>query len=177
MSRKIFNYDDITESKIVSSLTAKKQLYENSISACGCLFYKIVNNKVQLLLIEYDDPNWPKLDDFGGKIDETDNELYDAIARETSEETNNVIACDYLLDRLKNEELKIFYEKHSKYYLVLLKASKKFHPDTSVFGDFENCDKIKRKINWYDYQTVKSKLAYRLGKNSKLIDYLDSLTA
>jgi 8-oxo-dGTP pyrophosphatase MutT (NUDIX family) len=66
----------------------KSKLYKNTISACGCLFYKIVNNKLKLLLISYSDPKWPKLDDFGGTIDEDDDNIIDAIVRETLEESN-----------------------------------------------------------------------------------------
>ena len=178
MSRKIFNYNNLSESKIVTSLTAKTKLYENTISACGCLFYRIKNKKVELLLISYADPNWPKLDDFGGKIDEADNSVYETIARETSEETNNILTKEYISDRLSDDEdFESFYEKQSKYYLVLLRMSKKLYTDTTVFGNFEETDKIKRTINWYDYENVKSKLAYRLSKNSELIKHLDNLNS
>ena len=71
MMRKIFNYDNFTESKIID-FNDKKQMYENTISACGTLFYKIKDGKLWLLLIKYDDPNWPRLDDFGGQIDNDD---------------------------------------------------------------------------------------------------------
>jgi len=61
------------------------------VSAAGCLFYKKVNNDIYLLLIKYEDPNWPLLDDFGGKVDIIDNTIEDTIIRELREETNNII--------------------------------------------------------------------------------------
>ena len=90
-ARKIFNYDNLNESKIVKNLKSD-DLFENSISACGCLFYKIIDNQVELLLIKYKDPSWPLLDDFGGVIDTTDISVHQAMVREVSEETNTVIS-------------------------------------------------------------------------------------
>lgn len=68
LNRKIFNLDNLNESKTVANLSDKQQTYENSISAGGCLFYKRnEKNEIKLLLIKYDDPAWTKLDDFGGR--------------------------------------------------------------------------------------------------------------
>lgn len=174
MSRKIFNYDDKTESKIITSLSNKNSLYNNSISACGCLFYRIHDAKLQLLLISYSDPGWPKLDDLGGKIDESDLTLNDAISRETSEETNGVISENFMKIHLLTET-NTFYNKQSKYYVVVSCVDNNFYPNTSVFGDFEETDKIPRVINWIDYVTAKPKLAIRLLSNKDLINYLDNI--
>lgn len=173
-SRKIFNWDNIQESKIVESLANKKYLYENSISACGCLFYKIINNKVKLLLISYESKDWPKLDDFGGRIDNTDESLSITIARETSEETNNIISYEYMMSILKNEQ-KYFYNKQSKYYVALIETNDDFHSDTEKFGNIELHDNIKRSVKWCDYETVKNDLAMRLLCNIDLINFLDNL--
>lgn len=173
--RKIFNYDNLSESKI-SYLSRKNELYPNTISACGCMFYKIVDNKLQLLLIKYDDPNWPLLDDFGGQIDEDDNTIIDAICRETSEETNNIITSDFIKDWIENDaNIKTFYNKTSKYYSKIIETKNNFYPDTEIFGDFEITDKIKRTVKWFDYAEIKSTLAHRLAKNNDLIEYLDKI--
>lgn len=174
-NRKIFNYDNLNENKI-TQLSNKKELYENSVSACGCLFYKFVNNKLKLLLIKYEDSNWPLLDDFGGQIDECDNTVFDAICRETSEETNNVLTKEYLSDWIENGDYKTFYNKISKYYLLLIESNENFYDDTSIFGTTEQTENIKRQIKWFDYVTHKKKLAHRLGKNFELIKYLDELS-
>lgn len=175
-ARKIFNYEDMSESKVVSSLGDKKNLYTYSISACGCLFYRRVKGSIQLLLISYADPGWPRLDDFGGRVDESDESIADAISRETEEETNKVIDSNFMQDLLSdNSNYLDFYNKESKYYVVLIEVDESFHPDTKVFGDFENCDKISRTIDWHDYLTVKPKLAMRLLCNLDLIEHLNSL--
>lgn len=174
--RKIFNYDNLTESRIVSSLKDKKSLYLNSISACGCLFYKIVDDELYLLLISYKDKeNWPKLDDLGGRIDAQDQTVFDGISRETCEETNEQITHEYIAKRLKENEYKSFYNNSSKYYCILLEVDDSFFNDTTVFGEFEKTDQIYRTIHWFKYQEVKNNLAIRLLKNKELIEHLDGL--
>lgn len=172
MSRKIFNFDELTEGKVVENLNKKTELYENSISACGCLFYRIYNSKLQLLLISYSDPGWPKLDDLGGRIDVSDSSVFEAIARETSEETNNVIDKEFMMKLLPNIKT-TFYNKQSKYFVTVHGVNESFHSDTTVFGNFETTDKIDRTIHWFDYDVVKSKLSIRLLANSDLIRHLD----
>jgi hypothetical protein len=173
MSRKIFNYDDTSESKIIESLMDKGNLYENTISACGCLFYKIVNNKLKLLLISYSDPKWPKLDDFGGIIDKDDDTLIDAIVRETLEESNHKIKESMLRKKLSGG--KAFYNQYSKYYVIAVEVVNDFYYDTSIFGDFEETDRIERKLKWYEFSTNKEKLALRLLNNKKLMSFLSKL--
>jgi ADP-ribose pyrophosphatase YjhB (NUDIX family) len=157
-----------------------KNVYQNSISACGCLFYKIVNSRVQLLLIQYDHPNSRLLDDFGGKIDENDETVVDTIARETSEETNNLITKEDLKEWIHNDpKILTFYNKCSKYYLKLIEVKEQrsnfllFDIDMDRFGTMEITEKIQRKVNWFDYEKNKSRLAERLAKNKELIEYLD----
>ena len=168
-TKKIFNYDNISESKNIS-INDRKNEYKNSISAAGCLFYKIVKHKIYLLLISYADPKWPKLDDFGGKVDITDETILDTIKREVQEETNKVILLD-----IKNLKYELFYNKHAKYYSILTRVDDTFNKDTSVFGKIENTDQIYRKIKWYEYSKVKKQLAYRLLNNLELISYLDMI--
>ena len=176
MSRKMFNHDDLTQSVVLEN-NKKAILFENSISACGCLFYKLVDGNLQLLLISYSDPGWPKLDDLGGKIDLTDSNVFEAIARETSEETNGVISKGFVLNLLNNnfDSVSTFYNKQSKYYMVLHEVDNNFYPDTSVFGNFEFTDKISRTIHWFDYAKIKHKMAIRLLGNVNLINYFESL--
>lgn len=175
MSRKIFNYDDMDESKIVSSLNKKSELYKNTISACGCLFYKVINNKVYLLLISYSDPKWNKLDDFGGQIDDDDDTVIDAICREVSEETNKKISKKKLLKLINKNNHKIFYNNFAKYYNYVIEVDDDFFEDTSVFGTKEKTDDIERTIDWYEFSEYKSKMAQRLVGNKKLVGYLEKL--
>lgn len=172
-NRRIFNYDDMKETKIIK-LNDKKGLYENTITACGCMFYKKSETGIELLLISYSDPKWNKLDDFGGRIDEDDESVFHTIIREVGEETNNIITEKILQKYISKNKYKSFYNSQSKYYVIVIEVNNKFFPDTDVFGDFENADKIKRKINWYDYEENKKDIAFRLFKNNKLISFLNS---
>ena len=166
--RRIFNYDDFSETKIVSNM--KNNIYENTISACGCLIYK--KNKNELLLISYEDPNWPNLDDFGGKIEKKDNTVFDTIIRETVEETNGIISKKYLKKIIKSKKYTQFYNNFSKYLCIVIEVCDDFCTDTNVFGDTELHDNIKRSINWHSYQEIKSKLSHRLKNAKDLIAYL-----
>ena len=192
-SRRIFNYDNLQETKVVTNLSDKKQTYKKSISACGVLFYKVINNRVNLLLINY--PEREHFDDFGGKIDITDESLFHAMAREVKEESNNLITIDYLKTVI-DKDTKTFYNKRSKYYIWLVKVDDTFFPDTSVFGNLEvgvkdldlafqsleiNDDEQKedttkkRSVQWYDFKKIKSKLACRIYNNKELQKYLYSV--
>ena len=170
--RRIFNYDDMIETKLISSLADKKNLYSNSISACGCLIYKNTGAGKQLLLISYEDPKWNKLDDFGGRIDESDSSIFDAIARETSEETNGVLSHDFIKEKLDGNN-KSFYNNYSKYYVVAIEVDRNFCLNTNIFGDFEDADKIKRTVGWHNFKNVKEDLALRLKNNNDLMKFLE----
>lgn len=175
-SRKLFNYDNLSESKVIQSMLDLSQMYENTISACGCLFYrKETSKELQLLLIKYDDPEWPRFDDFGGKIDITDNTVVDAIIRETSEETNDVISSNIITDLINNDTTKTFYNKKSKYLVKLIKVDSTFCNNSDIFGNIELHDSISRTISWYNYNYVKDDLAFRLCNNESLMQYLNSL--
>ena len=173
MTRKIFNFDNLAESKLVTDLADKTQIYTNSISACGCLFYKRgANSEIELLLIAYADPNWPRLDDLGGKIDLTDETVDAAIAREVSEESNRMIEVDYIAHV---HDIPTFYNHQAKYVVKCIEVNNEFFPDTDLFGTVETHDNIERTIKWYKYTEIKTKLAYRLYYNKNLIEYLDNL--
>lgn len=172
--RRIFNYDNINESTIIDNTGPKNTSYENPVSASGCLFYKIIDNRVKLLLIKYADPKWSKLDDLGGKIDYPDLSIFDAAIRETQEETNYIISKDIILTTISEDKnSRRFYNKQSKYCLHLIRVDENFFDDTSIFGDFENSDKIYRTIGWYDLHEHKHELAYRININ-ELFNFLDN---
>lgn len=166
--RKVFNYDNLIESRSVS-LRDKKRLFTNTVSAGGCLFY---NNKNQLLLIKYADEKWNLLDDLGGKVDESDMTISDTIVREVVEETNGVINAVQIRGLLMNSEGLHFYCKSSKYYLILIEVGDNFYPNTEVFGDSEGHDKIQRTIRWYNFNDVQNVLAQRISHIPELMSLL-----
>ncbi len=170
--RKIFNYDNQCEWKIIENLSDKAQNYENSVSACGCLFFRVINGQVQLLLIKYADPKWPRLDDFGGKIDLEDESIHDAMVREITEETNGVINAEVLHTFTEHQT---FYTKNSKYLLKVIQVGGTVWNNTEIFGFKENKDDDERTVSWYNYADIKDNLAFRLLFNRDLIAYLDSL--
>jgi 8-oxo-dGTP pyrophosphatase MutT (NUDIX family) len=175
--RRIFDCDKISDSRVIDSLRDKKSLYTKTISACGCLFYKIVDGHLSLLLIRYTGSSGRhELDDFGGKIDVTDQSVYETVLREVGEETNHVIDCGYLKHRLENGPYRVFYTPQSKYYLFVMPVNADFFPDTTLFGTEEQHDHLPRVVAWYSYPECKQLLAQRLVSNKALIGYLDSLS-
>ena len=149
MSRKFFDYNNISISR--------KRPFKNSISACGCLFYKN-QGSLQLLLIEYENPEKPYLDDFGGKIEMNDASVLDAMVREVAEETNFLLPPDTLYPMLT--DAKSHYNRNCKYFGKLIEVDDTFFPDTSVFGKKEG--KHVRSVGWYNYVDVKHRLAPRI---------------
>jgi hypothetical protein len=171
-SRQVFNYDNLNESKIVENTN---DMFKNSITACGCLIYKTRNKKVELLLNKYDDVNWSKLDDFGGKISLNDKDIFQAAVRKTASETNNIINDEEIADLISDNTCTTFYNKRSKYFMYLIEVNENYICDTSLFGDADETENIKRTIKWYEYDKIKCKLAYRLSQNDKLCAYFNSI--
>jgi hypothetical protein len=163
--RKVFNYTNWNESAMVAKNKLGK--YYKTISACGCLFRK----KNMLMLIAYSDPNYPLLEDFGGQVDETDNNPIDTIIRETIEETNWIVTKE-MMNEFVSKPHKTYYNHELKYYNVIIDVDDSFCPDTKVFGNYEITDNIGRTVGWYDIKNVKSQLAYRLAKNKDVMDEL-----
>lgn len=149
--------------------------YSNPILACGIVFYKIVDNKLQLLLSKYNHKQ--QLEDFGGKIEITDTSVFDAMAREVMEESNHLITAEYLKERLHHDDnITFYYNKHSKYYVWLIQVDNTFFPDTSVFGTEEQLNPIKKRtVQWYNFHEVHKKLSDRLS-NSIFMDYMYHLS-
>jgi len=168
-TRKVFNYDDFTESKIVPA--NKLGTYHNTISACGCLF----KNNDRLLLIKYEDPKWPNLDDFGGQVDNDDESPFDTIIRETFEETNGAISKKIVKNFLDKKKYTAFYTGKSKYFCTVFEVDDDFIEDTSVFGTVETADNIKRTIDWYTISEAKNKLSNRLKFNADIMKFLEKI--
>ena len=173
LQRKIFNWDNLSESKIVN-WGNRNEFYTNPVSAAGCLFFKEVDGKKKLLLIKYNDEGWSKLDDLGGKVDVVDTTIYDTIARETMEESNHVIPYEFMKNIFESKQYLPFYSRYSNYYCVVVKVNNDFFPNTNVFGELELTDNIRRTVAWFDYPECKNDMAHRIGKNHHLINFLDA---
>lgn len=174
--RKVFNYKNLNEYKIIDKNNSNiDEYFDLPITACGCLFYRTNDDSVQFLLIKYNDKNWNKLDDFGGKVDLDDNSVYDTIFREVEEETNKVIDKEMMIDLTNESTYTTFYNKKSKYFSIAIEIDNYLFNNCSVFGNYEFSDKIYRKINWYDYDKCKNDLCLRLSNNYKFVDFFDNL--
>lgn len=99
------------------------------IKAGGILFYKIVNNKPEFLLIEENE----FISDFGGKTELYDDTIYDTIAREVNEETNSLFDKEIILKILYDNN-KFFYVYRSKYLLFLIDYNKYSHKLSNING-------------------------------------------
>jgi 8-oxo-dGTP pyrophosphatase MutT (NUDIX family) len=153
----------IKSDKVSKPLTNKRKIIHlnddpvQPATAAGVIIYKIVDKKMQILLIN----NRNKFEDIGGKIDDIDPSIEAAAAREVDEETNGVITREAIMSRL-TESVKTVYVKNSKYVIYILVAT----PDEEKlckddFGEYENHDKIKRDIQWVSRETAFSVLFIR----------------
>ena len=178
--------DDLNQTKIVANLRLAKLVYKRAISAGGCLFYKTGTDPrglVQLLLIRYTNPDYPSLDDLGGKTDLEDRSILETIYREVEEETNNLITRERIFNALLPKASSVdgtiapssvssFYNERSKYYLLLIRVDEDFFPDTTVFGVREHSDDIGRTIDWWPFDEARDRLSHRLANNDDLMRHL-----
>lgn len=144
-------------------LNKKRFFLDDTTKICagGMLLYKIVNKELYLLMSFSNN----YYEDIGGRIDITDDTIYDTVIREVREETNNIIN----LDIVELENTYYNYNKIGKYIIFLVKANdiqKKLN--SSNFGNYEIHDNIKRTIEWINYNDIydnKVNISPRVSKN------------
>lgn len=146
------------------------------VTAAGVMFYKIQNKKMQLLMIS----KKGKLEDIGGKIDQIDDTIEEAAAREVEEETNGKIKAKNIIDRLRKSQS--VYVKGSKYVIFIVEAnSSEKALDKDDFGEYEKHDNIRRDIIWvakekaFSPTFIRGKLNYRI-KSKSLQTKLEGIT-
>jgi len=149
------------------------------VSAGGVILYRINNNQLELLMMT----NRGKYEDLGGTTDNRDKDIYDTIAREVWEESNELIDEKSIRSRIEAMALEkdMIISKTSKYVLFIMKANSSEKKLTSEqFGDREIHDDIPRTVDWISIdeflkkETIKDKLNFRL-KNKNVFDYLRKL--
>jgi hypothetical protein len=115
------------------------------VRAAGVLFWRRVNNKIDLLLIEN---SWTKnFEDIGGKTDIVDTNYVDTIAREVEEETNGIIKASYIKTNVP--DTRKYYCKDSKYLLHVVKADQFVAGlKQEDFGQIELHTGYARNIKW-----------------------------
>lgn len=147
------------------------------VTAGGVLFYrKGISGDIELLLVH----SRGQLEDLGGRVDEDDESIYDAVSREVKEESNKMFSKHKVLKRVKKCKDYIYMPK-SKYVVYILKAGKKESKYVSDdFGDREIHDDIARTINWVPLkhflkkEIIEHKLNWRL-KSRQLFDKLKQI--
>ena len=148
---------------------------ENPITSGGVIIYRFINNNMELLLIE----SRGGFEDLGGRIDETDKNIYTTISREAYEESNCILDIKNIKTRLKSASF--IYNPRSKYIVYIIEANKyEMKLLSNDFGDHEIYDDIVRTINWIPLDIfllpdiIKHKLNWRL-KSKKLFDLLKTI--
>lgn len=129
------------------------------IYAGGVLFYRIkpITNELEFLMMK----NRGRYEDLGGRVDCKDKTIFDTIAREVEEESNNLITRESVFDRIKT--MPYLHTKVSKYIIFVIKASEYEENLTSeMFGTREFHDNIERTAHWVSlsefYKFAKEKL-------------------
>jgi hypothetical protein len=126
------------------------------VTAGGIVFYK--NNN--LLMIRCNG----KLEDFGGKADPKDMNIFETISREVDEESNNIFKKDELYKKIISK--KVYISKKSKYLFIFVKVNKDYNVEE--FGNREIYENIPRTVEWVSIENFKDKefvnenLAWRL---------------
>ena len=133
------------------------------IRAGGVLFFNYNKSRIELLMIKKFS-KYLKYEDIGGKTSECDNNIYETVAREVSEETNNVI--NFIIIKNQLHLAKCIYIPHAKYLLFIVKAnSYERRLKTEIFGNKEIHDDINRTIEWVNSNDF---LNNKLRVNSRL---------
>ncbi|ARF08861.1 hypothetical protein Catovirus_1_911 [Catovirus CTV1] len=145
------------------------------IKAGGAIFYKYAEDDLYLLLTKTNN----KYEDFGGKIDDDDKNIYETISREIEEESNGVFKKDHIMKKLDECNDNV-YSKVSKYYIAILPLDEEESQiDVKAFGDKEIHDNFARTVEYVSLTTFldssfQSNLNFRL-KNYALNNKLRSL--
>ena len=164
-------------------MSGKKQTHPvfnfkgNDVSSGGIIFYRVGENNIDLLLIE----NERSIEDLGGCTDNEDSDIYETVAREVEEESNNIFNKKNLIKRLKDPSTKFIYTKKSKYVIFILQATKEEKKlKKSDFGIKEIHDNIDRAVKWIpleiflDKDIINERLNWRL-RNGILFKLLNEI--
>lgn len=143
------------------------------LRAGGVLFYKYNEDKTNFdLLLMYSRNNY---EDFGGCTDNKDTDIKCTVAREVSEESNNIFTLDFIKEKI--EDLEPIYIKHCKYALYFVELDGDYN--TKDFGNKEIHDNIDRTVEWVSYDKFSDddfikKLNFRL-RSFNVLNYLKTL--
>lgn len=109
---------------------------DKELKAGGIIFYK----DKKLLLINSNN----KIEDFGGKTEPKDKNIYDTVAREVEEESNRIFNFNDIRNKIEDENY--IYIPWSKYALFFIELDKYY--DIKIFGNKEEYENINRTVEW-----------------------------
>ena len=123
------------------------------ISAGGVLFFKNLDGHKEVFIQKN-----KYISDFGGKVENRDEDIYHTISREFLEEINNGIlnvedTAEYLSlnetkDLIKENKIKEIYIPRCKYFLIIAELPDEFIFDYELIGQTETYEDINRDVEW-----------------------------
>jgi len=140
----------------------------NEVRAVGALFKTKYLGETKILFRHTLD----SIEDIGGKTDYKDNNLYDTVIREVTEETNgklfckrhNYSKCSKLLRSIfRKQRPRSIYSFKSKYLLFIVNLdSWIYKKNMNRFGKIEKHSRQKHKFKWENELPDKESLNFRL---------------
>lgn len=115
---------------------------------------RYVNDKYRprwLPLLAIKDGYYDVVEDFGGKVEDTDASIVDIMVREASEESNGRLDISSIRERLSLPSATFFYQRESKYAFAIVDATAEEMALTGQeFGDREQHEEwlIERTVRW-----------------------------
>lgn len=165
-------------------------LYKNNpeypVKAAGVIFTKKGYNYNSILMQDLTLKNY--IQDFGGKVDDTDKNILETVCRELFEESNasiyykntkKFLSINQLKRLVNNNRYRILYLKNSKYLFFFVNFPNTVNINFNVSGDYEILDMIPRTVKWYTMKDFfelqqKNKLHIRLD-NKYVLNILSEL--
>jgi 8-oxo-dGTP pyrophosphatase MutT (NUDIX family) len=157
------------------NISKTPQIEKQIVTSGGVIIYRFGDLGMELLLVN----SRGGYEDFGGKIDGSDQSIYKTVARETYEESNKLLNKKQIEARLVTAPY--IYIKNSKYVCFIIEAT---HAESLLqsedFGDIEIHDNIERTVKWIPLsmiltpEIIKHKLNWRL-KSSALFAKLNEI--
>ncbi len=145
----------LSDFKVIYNKQQKKCFVFNEeiiVSAAGVM----LKNDTKFLLQKYTDEEYIKnhgcyvYADFGGKTDNCDNDVYETVIREASEESNGKLKISKQMLQIAEK----YYFKNSKYLLFVVNTKCTYKKVIYKMGNSENHDKIPRVVGWYSTNTL-----------------------
>jgi 8-oxo-dGTP pyrophosphatase MutT (NUDIX family) len=141
---------------------------DKEVVSAGIIFYCPKTKK--FLLQKKFNHKYPEIwhyEDWGGKSNPSDQNIYDTAIREAYEETSGVFEHNFLYNLLNHTKSRMFVNRGCKYALFYVPLEYKNSNLEDQIGDYEFTPggfKINRVAEWVDYQYI-----LNIDKNKKIL--------